>query len=184
MRKSWTEEEMATVRRMALEGATHRQMAEALGRSVPSVQAWCFTHAVWNGRAMAWTTREHTRAVAMYTQGLNCREIGEALGRTAQSVNARLHEFGVTSRARSGWRRTAMHGMRYALARKGYSTSEIIAILGLKCKGVSFRAWLVKYAERAGLPKPVFKRGPQRFRPELVAEMRRELGLTAGEQAR
>jgi len=184
MGRYWTEAEKATARRMASDGASLRQISEALGRSFKSVTSWAHANGVTTGNAQRWTAKEHRRAITLYQAGMTCREIGEKLGRTQQSVNARLHKDGVSSRARSGWRRVRMHGMRYALAREGFSTVEIIAILGLRCQPVSFRAWLVKYAERAGLPRHEWKRGPARFRVDVVAEKRRELGLTEREPAR
>jgi transposase len=160
---------------MAEKGCAFPAIAERLGRSRKSVESWAHANGVSTGKGRKWTARESSQAHALYARGMTCREIGEKLGRTQQSVNARLHKDGVTARERSGWRRVTMRSTRYALAREGFASREIIAVLGLTCTPRSLLAWMADYCKRAGLPQVKWRRGPQPYRMDLIEARRAEL---------
>lgn len=174
----WTEDEMATARRMASEGHGFPAIAEALGRTRKSVQSWAHANDVSTGKGQRWTAREAARARALYEAGNTCADVARILGRTEGSVTHRLWKDDVTKRSRSGWWRTDMHATRYALAREGLTADEVIAVLGLKCASVSLRSWMTRYCEKSGLPRPWAENRGRRFRAELVEAKRAALRLT------
>lgn len=174
----WTEEEAATARRMAEEGHGFPAIAEALGRTRKSVHSWAHANGVKTGKFQPWTIREVTRAHALYRAGNTCAEVARILGRGVGSVTHRLWKDGISSRKRSGWWRTDMHATRYALAREGLTADEVIAVLGLTCMPATLRAWMARYCQKSGMPRPWGNNRGRRFRAELVEVKRAALGLT------
>lgn len=173
----WTTEEAATARRMAAEGHTCQMVAARLGRSTKSVYSWAYENGVKFGRRAKWSARERTRAVELYRAGMGCKDIGRTFGRTEKAVRAVVSRMGATDRTRQGRRVIPYVGLRYALAREGWSAREIIAVLGIDICPRGLHRWILVYCERAGLPRPSWPRVPQ-FREDLVEIKRAALGLT------
>ena len=179
----WTEEEAATVRRMAADGHPGHVVAARLGRSPRSVYSWAYENDVSFGRRTKWSARERTRVVELYRAGMGCEEIGRTFGRTEKAVRAVVRKMGASDRARQGRRVIPYVGLRYALAREGFSASEVIAVLGLTIGARGLHRWIRVYCKRAGLPVPVWPRVPQ-FRAELVEAKRAALRLTGKGEGR
>ena len=86
----YSEDEIETIRRMAGEGRTGREIARALGRpSSDTIRVVRATHGIPSGQMRRYTPAEDVAIREAVATGSTSREIAEELGRTAAAIQIR-----------------------------------------------------------------------------------------------
>lgn len=93
---SWTDEDIATLRRMARVGADDRQISQAVGRSVNAVNKARRRYNLPAFRDLTrWTDAEVFALSRAYHAGLSDKAIAVKIGRTVGTVRAKRRHLGL-----------------------------------------------------------------------------------------
>lgn len=85
MRKIWTEEDTAMVKALRKQGLTISAIAEKMGRTEKSVQAWLSKHHL-RKHKKEWMRDEERQLMWLLEQGLTYEMAGQALHRGTKAV--------------------------------------------------------------------------------------------------
>ena len=168
-RTRWSDEEIATLRRLTLDGLTYAQIGQALDRTEASVNVKAWKLDLSHPRVKVWTARELFTATRLYRSGNTVQEIARILRRTPTGVSSTLTSHGVLNAGRRGYGRLKSEPQIYVLRRRGLMYREILMVLG-RNDSVSARkalhSWLTSYCARLGVEVP--PASTPRKKPDLV----------------
>ncbi|KAI7773700.1 hypothetical protein LA080_010045 [Diaporthe eres] len=97
-RHNWTDQEVQTMKRMVAEGASHKEIEEAVGETKRNVQAklvqlrksGMIPRPPVNSAAYNWTDENKEKAIRMHGEGKTYEQIAEVLGITPRQVGSKI----------------------------------------------------------------------------------------------
>ena len=168
-RTRWADDEIATLRRLTLDGMSYAEIGEVLQRTEASVNVKAWKLDLSHPRVKVWTAAELFTATRLYRSGNTVQEIARILRRTPTGVSSTLTSHGVLDAGRRGYGRMKSEPQIYVLRRRGLMYREILMVLG-RNDSVSARkalhSWLTSYCARLGVEVP--PASTPRKKPDLV----------------
>ena len=182
-RTRWSDDEIATLRRLTLDGLTYAQIGQALGRTEHAVNVKAYHLCLSHPRVKVWTAAELAQAKRLYAAGNTVQEIGRILRRTHTAVSSTLGVHGVLDTTRRGSGRRKSDPQVYVLRRRGLMLREILLVLGRDDSENARRAlrmWLEAYCARLGVEVPPASTPRKKPDLQLVEAVRAEIGSLTG----
>lgn len=182
-RTRWADDEIATLRRLTLDGLTYAQIGQALGRTKQAVNVKAYYLHLSHPRVKVWTAAELFTATRLYRSGNTVQEIARILRRTPTGVSSTLTSHGVLDAGRRGYGRLKSEPQIYVLRRRGLMYREILMVLG-RNDSVSARkalhSWLTSYCARLGVEVPPASTPRRKPDLQLVEAVRVEIASLTG----
>jgi DNA-binding CsgD family transcriptional regulator len=182
-RTRWSEAEIATLRRMTLDGRSYAEIADALGRTDHAVNIMAYKLNVRHPKIKTWTAAELAKAKRLYDAGNTVQEIARILQRTATGVSSTMTDHGLLDRSRQGCGKRKSDPQVYVLKRRGLMLREILLVLGRDDSERSrkaLRGWLEAYCARLGVEVPPASTPRKKPDMALVAAVRAEIASLTG----
>lgn len=182
-RTRWSDEEIATLRRLTLEGLTYAQIGQAMGRTEHAVNVKAYHLQLSHPRVRVWTSAELTTAKRLYAAGNTVQDIGRILRRTPTGVSSTLTSHGVLDAGRRGYGRLKSEPQIYVLRRRGLMLREILLVLGRddsENARKALRMWLEAYCARLGVEVPPASTPRKKPDLQLVETVRAEIASLTG----
>lgn len=168
-RTRWSDEEIATLRRLTLDGLSYAQIGEQLGRTVHAVNIMAYKLNLSHPRVKVWTAAELAQAKRLYAAGNTVQEIARILRRTPTGVSSTMTSYGLLDTSRQGCGKRKSDPQVYVLRKRGLMLREILMVLGRDDSERSrkaLRMWLDAYCARLGVDVP--PASTPRKKPDLV----------------
>jgi DNA-binding CsgD family transcriptional regulator len=182
-RTRWSDDEVATLRRLTLDGMSYAEIGQLLQRTEASVNVKAWELDLSHPRVKTWTAAELATATRLYRAGNTVQEIGRILQRTHTGVSSTLTSYGVLDSKRRGYGRLKSEPQIYVLRKRGLMLREILLVLGRDDSPnarKALRLWLQAYCARLGVEVP--PASTPRKKPDLVLveSIQRELASLTG----
>jgi DNA-binding CsgD family transcriptional regulator len=168
-RTRWSDDEVATLRRLTLDGMSYAEIGQLLQRTEASVNVKAWKLDLSHPRVKTWTAAELATATRLYRAGNTVQEIGRILQRTHTGVSSTLTSYGVLDSRRRGYGRLKSEPQIYVLRKRGLMLREILLVLGRDDSPnarKALRLWLEAYCARLGVEVP--SASTPRKKPDLV----------------
>ena len=182
-RTRWSDDEIATLRRLTLEGLTYAQIGQAMGRTEHAINVKAYHLNLSHPRVRVWTAAELAQAKRLYAAGNTVQEIGRILKRTHTAVSSTLGVHGVLDTTRRGSGRRKSDPQVYVLRKRGLMLREILLVLGRDDSENARRAlrmWLEAYCARLGVEVPPASTPRKKPDMALVEAVRAEIASLTG----
>lgn len=182
-RTRWSEAEIATLRRMTLDGVSYAEIAEAIGRTDHAVNIMAYKLNLRHPRIKVWTAAELAKAKRLYDAGNTVQEIARILQRTATGVSSTMTAHGLLDTSRQGCGKRKNDTQVYVLKRRGLMLREILLVLGRDDSERSrkaLRGWLEAYCARLGVEVPPASTPRKKPDMQLVEQIRAEIASLTG----
>lgn len=182
-RTRWSDDEIATLRRLTLDGLTYAQIGQAMGRTEHAVNVKAYHLCLSHPRVKVWTAAELATAKRLYQAGNTVQEIGRILQRTHTAVSSTLGVHGILDTTRRGSGRRKSDPQVYVLRKRGLMLREILMVLGRDDSERSrkaLRMWLEAYCARLGVEVPPASTPRKKPDMALVEAVRAELASLTG----
>ena len=150
-RTKWSDEEIATLRRLTRDGMTYAQIGEQLGRTEHAVNVKAYHLNLSHPRVRVWTAAELAQAKRLYDAGNTVQEIGRILRRTHTAVSSTMTSHGLLDTSRQGCGKRKSDPQVYVLRKRGLMLREILLVLGRddsENARKALRLWLEAYCAR------------------------------------
>ena len=182
-RTRWSEHEIATLRRLTLDGLTYAQIGEQLGRTVHAVNIMAYKLNLSHPRVKVWTAAELATAKRLYAAGNTVQEIARILRRTPTGVSSTMTANGLLDTSRQGCGKRKSDPQVYVLRKRGLMMREILMVLGRDDSERSrkaLRMWLEAYCARLGVEVPPASTSRKKPDMALVEAVRAEIASLTG----
>jgi len=182
-RTRWSEAEIATLRRMTLDGRAYAEIATELGRTDHAVNIMAYKLNLRHPRMKTWTAAELAKSKRLYDAGNTTQEIARILQRTPTGVQSMMTAHGLLDTSRRGCGKRKNDTQVYVLKRRGLMLREILLVLGRDDSERSrkaLRGWLEAYCARLGVEVPPASTPRKKPDMQLVEAVRRELASLTG----
>lgn len=182
-RTRWSDEEIATLRRLTLEGLTYAQIGQAMGRTEHAINVKAYHLNLSHPRVRVWTAAELAMASRLYRAGNTVQEIARILKRTPTGVSSTMTAHGLLDKSRQGCGRRKSDPQVYVLRKRGLMLREILLVLGRddsENARKALRLWLEAYCARLGVEMPPASTPRRKPDLALVEAVRAELASLTG----
>ena len=182
-RTRWTNEEIATLRRLMLDGLTYAKIGEHLGRTEHAVNIKAYHLDLSHPRIKRWTAAELATAKRLYAAGNTVQEIARILRRTPTGVSSTMTSHGLLDTSRQGCGKRKSDPQVYVLRKRGLMLREILMVLGRDDSERSrkaLRLWLEAYCARLGVEVPPASTPRKKPDMALVEAVRTEIASLTG----
>jgi DNA-binding CsgD family transcriptional regulator len=182
-RTRWSDDEVATLRRLTLDGMSYAEIGQVLERTEASVNVKAWKLDLSHPRVKVWTAAELATATRLYRAGNTVQEIARILRRTHTGVSSTLTSHGVLDTSRQGCGRRKNDPQVYVLRRRGLMIREILLVLGRDdSEGArkATRMWLEAYCTRLGVEMPPASTPRKKPDMQLVEQIRAEIASLTG----
>jgi hypothetical protein len=182
-RTRWSEAEIATLRRMTLDGVSYAEIGQVLGRTDHAVNIQAYKLNLRHPRIKVWTSAELAKAKRLYDAGNTVQEIARILQRTATGVSSTMTAHGLLDTSRQGCGKRKNDTQVYVLKRRGLMLREILLVLGRDDSERSrkaLRGWLEAYCTRLGVEVPSASTPRKKPDMQLVEVVRAEIASLTG----
>lgn len=182
-RTRWSDDEIATLRRLTLEGLTYAQIGQAMGRTEHAINVKAYHLDLSHPRVRVWTAAELAMASRLYRAGNTVQEIARILKRTPTGVSSTMTAHGMLDTSRQGCGRRKSDPQVYVLRKRGLMLREILLVLGRddsENARKALRLWLEAYCARLGVEMPPASTPRKKPDLALVEAVRAELASLTG----
>jgi DNA-binding CsgD family transcriptional regulator len=182
-RTRWSDDEIATLRRLTLEGLTYAQIGQAMGRTEHAINVKAYHLNLSHPRVRVWTAAELAMASRLYRAGNTVQEIARILKRTPTGVSSTMTAHGLLDKSRQGCGRRKSDPQVYVLRKRGLMLREILLVLGRddsENARKALRLWLEAYCARLGVEMPPASTPRKKPDLALVEAVRAELASLTG----
>lgn len=182
-RTRWSDDEIATLRRLTLEGMTYAQIAEHLGRTEHAVNIKAYNLDLSHPRIKKWTVADLAMAKRLYNAGNTVQEIARILRRTPTGVSSTMTAYGLLDTSRQGCGKRKSDPQVYVLRKRGLMLREILMVLGRddsEPRRKALRMWLEAYCARLGVEVPPASTPRKKPDLALVEHVKAELAAMTG----
>lgn len=179
----WSDDDVATLRRMTLDGRSYADIGEALGRTGHAVNTKAFALNIKHPKIKVWTAAELAKAKRLYDAGNSVHEIGRILQRTPTAVWSTMTGYGLLDSSRQGGAGKKNDAQVYVLRKRGLMLREILLVLGRKDTATArgtLREWLRAYCARLGVEVPPASTPRKKPDMQLVEQVRAEIASLTG----
>jgi DNA-binding CsgD family transcriptional regulator len=186
-RTRWADDEIATLRRLTLDGLTYAQIGHALGRTEHAVNVKAYHLQLSHPRVRVWTAAELFRATRLYRSGNTVQEIARILRRTPTGVSSTMTSYGLLDTSRQGCGRRKSDPQVYVLRKRGLMLREILMVLDRDDSPnarKALRQWLEAYCARLGVEVPPASTPRKKPDMALVEAVRAEIALLTGSMSK
>jgi DNA-binding CsgD family transcriptional regulator len=182
-RTRWSDDEVATLRRLTLDGMSYAEIGQVLERTEASVNVKAWKLDLSHPRVRVWTAAELATATRLYRAGNTVQQIGRILQRTHTGVSSTMTAHGLLDTSRQGCGKRKSDPQVYVLRKRGLMLREILLVLGRddsENARKALRLWLEAYCARLGVEVP--PASTTRKKPDLVLveSIQRELASLTG----